>query len=126
MKLSVDSTVSLGGDMKNLFTSVCGETNPGKDQKIALAVGRQFFNKIDIALQIDIGKSGNPDVYKIGLHFKGSPGLPKKTSAICFFIMLLGLAGIAMLLMTVFKGKTYRVVSRNVLASYSNQNTESL
>ena len=50
MKLSVDSVATLQGDMKNLFTSFCGITNPGKDQKVSLAVGRQFFNKIGLAL----------------------------------------------------------------------------
>ena len=125
MRLSADSLTSLGEGMKNLFTSVCGVSNPGKDQKISLAVGRQFFNKIGLALQIDIG-NGAPDVYKIGLTFKGSPAAQYKISAWSQFIIFLGFLSVAVLLATIFKGKKYEEVSRNALASYLNTNTETI
>ena len=126
MKLSADSITSLGPNMKDLFTSFCGVSNPGKDQKISLALGRQFFNKAGLALQVDIGKDGNPDVYRIGLAFGGSPAAQWKTSGWSFLVMLAGIVSILALLAMIFYGKNYQVVSRNALAGYLGVNSETI
>lgn len=126
MKLSADSITSLGPNMKELFTTFCGVSNPGKDQKISLALGRQFFNKAGLALQVDIGINGDPDVYKIGLAFNGSPAAQWSTSGWSYLVILAGIASILALLAIVFKGKSYQEVSRNALAGYLGVSSESI
>jgi hypothetical protein len=66
-------------------------------------LGRQFFNRIKLALQVDTkGKE-----YRIGFMIKDSPEPPASFRFSMVAVVIAGIALLAFLLMTVFKKKNY-------------------
>jgi hypothetical protein len=76
-------------------------------------LGRQFFNRIKLALQVGV----KDDSYRIGFIVKDSPEPYAKFRVAMVLMVVSGVVLLGVLLWSVFRKNRYKEISRAALAS---------
>ena len=117
INIAVDSLETLGDNMKSLFTAQCGIKQGDANPSIAIALGRQFFNRVKVDFQIGV----KDEKYKIGFEVKDYPEEAADFRVSMILLVILAVSVLGFLLSVIFKKKQYQEVSRAAMATQEEQ-----